>query len=273
MNGNSTNNGDSYFIGMNRIPEVISSLQTNLTNIDNNLTQVHSTTSTTTFNQAITYAQTAETDTIKISNNDASGSNLTLNYNTPIDSVTTSSTISSTFPAVLGSYSSQKGLVWSLYSSIYSFEQFLSKFKANVTDLHNNLSLYSQVLAWAATNASTLKTQVSKGISDTNQPIEKWSDGADKYEKSVFGYFFGMMGLCLVCLLFACVAFRCESDCFRKLMYVMCPILFLACLISFLIAVIYSAVLPPYAWTCNYFNQTISSQYYFQSKCALIKKT
>lgn len=121
MNGNTTSSGNSYFIGMNMIPDVITYLQTNLTNIDNNLTQIYSTTPTTTINQGISQAQTSETDTIKISNNDATGSNLTLNYNTPIDTVTTSNPISSTFPSVLGSYSSQKGLVWSLYSNIYSF--------------------------------------------------------------------------------------------------------------------------------------------------------
>jgi hypothetical protein len=160
--------------------------------------------------------------------------------------------------------------VWSLYSSIYSFEQFLSKFKSNASDLHNNLSLYSQVLAWGAANASTLKTSVSKGINDTIDPIEKWSDGADKYEKAVFGYFLGLIGVCLLCGVFGCIAFKFDNGCCRKFMYFFCFILFLACLLSFIISVGYSAVLPVYAWGCNYYNETISSQYYFQSTCISI---
>ena len=70
-------------------------------------------------NQAITKSRLAETDTIKISNNDAAGNLLTLNYNTPIDASVSTGIISSTFPTVLGSYSSKTGLVWNLYTPIY----------------------------------------------------------------------------------------------------------------------------------------------------------
>lgn len=98
-------------------------------------------------NQAISKSQNALTDTIKISNNDANGTNLTLTYNTPIDTTTTSSSISSTFSTVLGSYSSQTGLVWSLYSAINPFNQFLTKFKANASNLHANISAFSQGLS------------------------------------------------------------------------------------------------------------------------------
>lgn len=59
MNGNSTVNGGSYFMGMNMVPDALSYLQTNLSNIDGNLTQVWNTTPTTTINQAITQSQTA----------------------------------------------------------------------------------------------------------------------------------------------------------------------------------------------------------------------
>lgn len=98
-------------------------------------------------NQAISQSQTALTDTIKISNNDANGTSLTLTYNTPIDTTIASSSISSTFPTALGSYSSQTGLVWSLYSAINPFNQFLANFKANASNLHANISAFSQGLS------------------------------------------------------------------------------------------------------------------------------
>lgn len=121
MNGNETNSGDTFFIGLNSFPVYLDYLKGNLTSIDGNLSDIYSSSTSSIMNQAISGAQTAKNDTIKISNNDAAGSSLTLTYNTPIDTTTSTGSISSRFPTVLGSYSSQTGLVWSLYSTIYQF--------------------------------------------------------------------------------------------------------------------------------------------------------
>jgi hypothetical protein len=59
MNGNVTDNGASYFMGLNQVPVMLEQLRTNISNIDGNLTQIYDTTPTTTMNQGISQSKTA----------------------------------------------------------------------------------------------------------------------------------------------------------------------------------------------------------------------
>lgn len=121
LNGNYSNSG-KYFVGVSSLPSLLGQLSGNLTNLDSNLSELYSNTSTTALNQAITQTQLTETDIKKIPNNDGtSGSGLTLTYSTPLDSATSSGSISSVFPTILGSYASQNGYVWGLYQAVYAF--------------------------------------------------------------------------------------------------------------------------------------------------------
>lgn len=119
LNGNFSNAGN-FFIGINSIANTLNQINGNLTYINSNFSQLYDNTSTTPLNQAITQAQTTEADIIKISNNDANGSDLTLTYNTPFDASITTGSISSLFPSVLGSYKSQNGIVYPLYQVVYT---------------------------------------------------------------------------------------------------------------------------------------------------------
>lgn len=101
---------------------------------------MYNTNANSTMSQAVSLSQTAINDTILISNNDAAGNPLTLNYNTPLHFSVTNSSINSTFPDVLGSTSSQSGMVYSLYSSLSNFEQMISGLYSNAQLFHNNLT-------------------------------------------------------------------------------------------------------------------------------------
>ena len=79
-------------------------------------------------------------DTIKISNNDMVGSNLTLNYATPLDSTTPTGSINSMFPTLLGSYSAKTGYVYVLYTALNTLYQVIFAVKNNATTIHNTLS-------------------------------------------------------------------------------------------------------------------------------------
>lgn len=173
MNGNTTTSGSSFFIGFNNLPTYLNYLKGNLSSINSNLAQIRSSSPTTSMNQAIAKAKTAEDNTIKISNNDPSGSNLVLTYSTPLDTPSSTGTIASNFPEVLGSYSSKTGLVWRLYSEINSYEQLLSNFKANATDLNTNLAAYTQGLNSAVQSANDVKISLSPHVEDMNDKIEQ----------------------------------------------------------------------------------------------------
>lgn len=121
LNGNYSNSG-KYFVGVNSLPSLLGQLSGNVTNLDANISDLYSNTSTTNLNQAITQTQSTETDIKKIPNNDGvSGSGMSLVYSSPLDSAVPTSTVSSTFPSVLGSFASQSGYIWSLYQSVYTF--------------------------------------------------------------------------------------------------------------------------------------------------------
>jgi hypothetical protein len=119
LNGNYSNSG-KYFVGVNSLPSLLGQLSGNLTNLDSNLSELYSNTSTTTLNQAINQTQSVESSIKLIPNNDAvNGGGLTLTYSTPFDSASSSGTVSSTFPSILGSYASQSGYVWGIYQAVY----------------------------------------------------------------------------------------------------------------------------------------------------------
>jgi hypothetical protein len=181
MNGNVTAGGGSYFMGINQVGIVLENLRTNLTNIDNNITALYDANPATVVNQAISQAKTAQSNTILISNNDAAGNPLVLTYNTPIDSTTSSGSINSDFIGVLGSYSSNSGLVFSLYTTIYLFEQTLSSLQTISKDFHTNLTEYNNALSTAISNVSNIKSSVGGSVNTFENNVQKVNDNTDGY--------------------------------------------------------------------------------------------
>lgn len=83
--GNKTNDGKSFYSGFYQITNQIVDLQANLGNISSQFAILNPGSPDKTMDNALQLIQTAKSNTVKISNNDAIGSDLVLSYPAPIN--------------------------------------------------------------------------------------------------------------------------------------------------------------------------------------------
>jgi hypothetical protein len=116
LNGNVTTDGTSFFTGLNVFSSKISDLSSNLGTITTSLSDL----SNTAAGDSKTYVgniATVETTYLQPLPTNAGSGAMTLTYNTPIDAATTGS-LTSSFPAILGTYTTSGTLLYKLYASI-----------------------------------------------------------------------------------------------------------------------------------------------------------
>ena len=94
--GNTTNDGKSFFSGFYQISLSIVLLQPNLQNIGRELLRLAP--GNPIMDNALQLLRISKSDTVKLSNNDAGGSNLVLDYASPINDSLPAGKVSSTFP-------------------------------------------------------------------------------------------------------------------------------------------------------------------------------
>jgi len=127
LNGNVTLNGSSFFVGLNQFSTQIVNLNTNLTNINNNFSSLT--------NAAMTNANTALTNTLaNIKAIPSAGfTALPLSYSNPINSAAPGGTDASTFPAILGTYTTSNTLVWILYQAVSEINTFVTGIQSSAS--------------------------------------------------------------------------------------------------------------------------------------------
>ena len=114
INGNVTEDASSFFSGLKQIDTQLGYLEGNLSSINTTLSNIVP--GSTNISNSQTAADNALTAIAKIPNNvDAGGNMNDITYNTPFTSSSTTGTITSTFPSVLGS-STTNGYVGTLYN-------------------------------------------------------------------------------------------------------------------------------------------------------------
>jgi hypothetical protein len=115
INGNVTNDGQSFFAGLPQIKSKLNELNGNLSIINNTLRQILPSNSN--FSDSSSKAATVLSDTAKITKGVNASGNIVLQYNTPLNAAITNSTVSSKIPSILGS-SGTGGLVGEAYTMI-----------------------------------------------------------------------------------------------------------------------------------------------------------
>ena len=124
INGNVTINGSSFFVGLNQFYTQLGYLNTNLTSINNTISNLLPNSSN--ISSITNSANDAMQKIAMIPNNVDSGGNMTqIAYNVPFSSTSTTLTISSIFPGILGS-STTGGYVGALYTSVSGAEAAIS---------------------------------------------------------------------------------------------------------------------------------------------------
>lgn len=117
LNGNVTADGTSFFTGLNVFSTSLTSLSGNLTNIQGNLTDLSNLASGTTYTDVNNLLTVQNNYIKKIPDNAGTGS-MSLTYSTPINSASTTGTLTSSFVNILGTWSTSSTLVYNLYASV-----------------------------------------------------------------------------------------------------------------------------------------------------------
>lgn len=134
MNGNVTSDGTSFFAGLKQISTQLGYLNGNLTSINNTMANLIPTATNITNTQ--NDATAALTAIAKIPANVNSGGNMSaIAYNTPFNAGTSTGTINSIFPSLLGS-STTGGYVGTLYNLVNAA-------KASITSISNSASNFN----------------------------------------------------------------------------------------------------------------------------------
>ena len=116
LNGNVTQDGSSFFLGLKQLDTQLDHLNTNLSTINSSMRNIR--TGASNISAVISAGNTARYYTARIPRNSNGGGNMAdITYSTPLNSASPTVSITSTFPSVLGS-STTGGYVGTLYTRI-----------------------------------------------------------------------------------------------------------------------------------------------------------
>lgn len=195
-----------------------------------------------------------------------------ITYNTPFNSGSTTGTINSIFPAILGS-SNTGGYVGNLYTLVDaaktaittistgadSFNQQTSNFQGGVAALQSTITDFNNFLSNADNNSYSYMDIVSSKKPLINLGVQV-----------VYGVTIGLASMMLLGALL--VAF-CDKPKCRYLMYFTCFLLFFIGLAGFLMSIIFSIITPAVYFGCQFIDFSLSSSADFDSKYSLIQAT
>lgn len=264
MNGNVTTDGTSFFSGLNEINVQLGYLNGNLTAINNTMANLAP--SSTNMTNVQNDATAALTAIARIPKNLNAGGNMnTISYNTPFTSSSTTGTIDSIFPGILGS-STTGGYVGTLYTLVDAaktaittisngadnFNQQASNFQGGVAALQSTITDFNNFLSNADKNSYTYMDTISSKKPLINLGVQ-----------IVYGVTIGLASMMLLGTLL--VAF-CDKPKCRYLMYFTCFLLFFIGLVGFLMSIIFSIITPAVYFGCQFIDFSLSSSANFDSK-------
>lgn len=263
LNGNVTLDGTSFFVGLNQFYTQLGNLNTNLTSINNTMANLLPNSSNmTSINNAAT---TALTNIAMIPNNVNSGGNMTaIAYNTPLNSVSPSSTINSIFPSVLGS-SNTGGYVGALYTAVNSAKIAISDIS---TAANNFVSEASNFQSGIAQFQSTILnfTNTMKDIDNSfHTTLSTGSTNVNYVMTGIKVLYAVTIAIASLMLLGVLLVSFCDKINCRYLLYFACFILFWIGFLGFALSIFFSVLTPVVYFGCQYMSYSLSSSTNFNS--------
>lgn len=272
LNGNVTTSGTSFFAGLNTLSAQLTSLGSNLNNLQTYLADLADTGGGPT-KTCIDNIENVQTTDIKQIPDTSAPFKLVLSYSTPIDASGAPGTLNSAFIDVLGSFDTS-GLLFNVYNSITVVTTVMKQIKANALTFSNAVTGNTV----STTSINDMKTTVTNLASDVNSMdsnlgtmlgfLSMPTTYGNMAMQGFYGFliafsFFALIGV----LLTAC----CSKPGCRHLMYFSCMFLFIGALIGFFIASLFSIMVPLFTWTCSYIDYILASQTNFNSNYYMIK--
>ena len=188
-------------------------------------------------------------------------------YNSPLESSSTSSTLTGIVGPAVGTYgvnSTQLGALYSYVSGLHDNMTAITTAASNVqpslnaADMGAQITVADGVLSTVQGNLDSMKSQV-ENVLNLLKNIDSWNIN---YSIPFYGVILGMACLIIIAIIFL----KCLNmlGC-RYLIYFVSLILFFFCLLLFVYAVVLAILMPSLFYTCSYFQDTFTSPTSFTS--------
>ena len=255
VNGNVTADGSAFFTGVTQLVSTINDLNTNINFIRDNMTNLNTGLTTIVNNLA-----TAKDDIQKVPKGLLSGGNAVIDYKTKISDPydPTTGTYSSDFVTVLGS-SNTNGTIGTLYTNIETGYNTLNGIKTSAAGFASGAAGFSSSIGGITSDLTSVQTQINdldNGMKDALDLMETPKTIGTLVINLIYGIALGLAALALlgVILMTFCDKYKC-----RYLMYFSCVILFFFGILGFLLAIIFSIIVPIMYLFCEWLDVTITS--------------
>ncbi len=208
----------------------------------------------------VTSMGTAKDDVQKVPNNAMADGNAVINYNTKISDAfgATTGTTPSLFVSILGS-SGNGGIIGTFYSTIDATYSTLSGIASSSSSFTSGAAGFNTAIGGMTSDLNNVKTQ----INDLDTSVKSGLDLMEAPKTMgtlvinlIYGVALGLAALALlgVVLMTFCDKYKC-----RYLMYFSCVILFFFGLLGFIIAILFSIIVPVLFFFCEWMDVTITS--------------
>ena len=257
INGNVTADGQYFFIGVSQLITEINNLNTNIGSITSDINNLSGAQMTTAKNDI----GTAKANVQKVPANVLADGNAVITYTTPIDQTYASGnpTITSFFGSTVLGSSNNGGIVGEFYSSLNLMYNTIDGIISSSTSFSSSTGAFTSAIG-SVTGAldgfkntlNDLNTSVDNALGMLDSPKTVGTMAIQIFYAVALGL--SILALVGVVLMTFCDKFKC-----RYLMYFACVILFFFGLIGFLIAIIFSFIVPVMYWGCDWIGVTIGS--------------
>lgn len=199
----------------------------------------------------ITNVDNAITDVRKIPNNVDADGNATIQYTTPFNDAITSSTgtTDSLLNTIMGS-SNNGGIVDVLFLIVNAMSTALTTIRDASVSFGGSISTFTSAIAAVNTDLDAFKSSIND-MDASVLDVLGTLDGPKDSGTLVIQMFYGVaLGAALIALIGVVLMTFCDQYKCRYLMYFACLILFFFAIVGFLMATIFSIIVPIMYWGC-----------------------
>lgn len=255
INGNVTTSGSSFFIGVDPLITQVVALNTSFSSIQAQLSTLNNT-----LDSMVPNLQTMRNNIQKVPNNALAGGNAPLIYNTRISDTfgTTTTTTESIFAGILGS-SNTSGIIGTFFTSFSSTTDTLDSIRSGAASFVGGAGSFGPSISSVTSDLNNVKAQINdldSSLSSILDVMETPKSAGTLVISLIYGI---MLGLSVLALLGVVLMTFCDKYKCRYLMYFSCVILFFLGILGFLIAIIFSILVPVFFLLCEWLDVTMTS--------------
>ena len=196
-------------------------------------------------------------------------------YSIPVAATSPAGTFTSTFKAEIGPHTTAGTHTQQLFAA---FTEVIVNLTA-IKTLASNFATATSGGSVSTSSLNTMKTSVDQLVTNLNDMdklmktfLTFLSTPADYGNVGLQGFYGFLILFSFFALLGALLTACCNKYSCRHLMYFSCIFIFIGTLITFLIAFLFSIMVPIFTWSCSYLNTTLDSDTSFKSNHGLIQQ-